>query len=388
MSSLIQEMERARAAGEASCTNILQRVATVSRNIVLEVSRAMNQGIQSFKAGIRYNSSQCSHPSASASSQLHIPPQPVAVQDDHGAFLACFEQQHGATHPFFYTCSFEDAVKLARDERKFVFMYLHSPQHPFAQSFCRETLRREVIVQFLDANFVSWGGIAESGEGMRMASAMRPASYPFCAVIAPSPDSSISVLQQIEGPVSADELVEILQRTVEEHGSAFEPLRPEKMSRDMKLGEEQDAPLQAALKIHKDQEKDHARISHPPFLEKPTEASTKRSHDILSSSQAKHKHKSNLKSEVECDTSASTKQGEITKILIRFPDGEKREQGFESTDKIEQLYWFIDSLALPGVGNYQLVSGLPRRTYGIEEMEMTLKEAGLHPRASLFLELL
>lgn len=75
-------------------------------------------------------------------------------------------------------------------------------------------------------------------------------------------------------------------------------------------------------------------------------------------------------------------------ILIRFPDGEKREMSFKNTDETEQLYWFIDSIALPGIGNYQLVSGLPRRVYGVEKMEMRFNDAGLHPRASLFLELL
>ncbi|XP_073122305.1 plant UBX domain-containing protein 10-like [Henckelia pumila] len=137
------------------------------------------------------------------------------------AFLARFEQQYGTLHPFFYACWFANALKMAQEEHKFLFMYIHSPEHPFTPSFCRETLSSEVTVQFLDANFVSWGALASGGEGIHMATALRAASFPFCAVVAPASGDNLAVLQQIEGPVSPGELVEILQRTLEEQGPAF-----------------------------------------------------------------------------------------------------------------------------------------------------------------------
>ncbi|KDO69550.1 hypothetical protein CISIN_1g0452961mg, partial [Citrus sinensis] len=73
-------------------------------------------------------------------------------------------------------------------------------------------------------------------------------------------------------------------------------------------------------------------------------------------------------------------------ILIRFPNGERREQSFLRTDKIQSIYRYIDSLGLPGVGNYKLISSFPRRVFGVDQMGITLEDAGLHPRASLFLE--
>lgn len=75
-------------------------------------------------------------------------------------------------------------------------------------------------------------------------------------------------------------------------------------------------------------------------------------------------------------------------ILIRFPNGERKEHSFSSTDKIRAIFHYIDSLGLPGVGNYRLVSNFPRKVYGVDEMGMTLKDAGFPPKASLFLELL
>lgn len=76
----------------------------------------------------------------------------------------------------------------------------------------------------------------------------------------------------------------------------------------------------------------------------------------------------------------------IFQILVRFPNGERREQSFACTDKVQSIYWFIDSLGLPGIGNYRLVSSFPRRIFGVDQMGQTLKDCGLHPRASLFLE--
>ena len=78
-----------------------------------------------------------------------------------------------------------------------MFLYLHSPDHPFTADFCRQTLCSEIVVQFLDANFVSWGAISDRGEGLQMSGILRPPSFPFCAVIAPASGDNIAVLQQV-----------------------------------------------------------------------------------------------------------------------------------------------------------------------------------------------
>lgn len=136
---------------------------------------------------------------------LQNPQQPPMVQEEW-AFLASFEQQYGTTHPFFYACRFVDALKIAQDEHKFMFMYIHSPEHPFTPSFCRETLCSELVVQFLDANFVSWGGLAGRGEGLQMATALNVCSFPFCAVVAPAAGDNLAVLQQVCVGKSSDRL--------------------------------------------------------------------------------------------------------------------------------------------------------------------------------------
>lgn len=112
-------------------------------------------------------------------------------------FLHTFEQQYGDAHPFFYACPFADALRLAETESKFVFVYLHDPEHPYTAPFCRGTLCSELATQFLDANFVSWGAAADMAEGARVAQALRAPGFPFCAVVAPASGGSFAVLQEV-----------------------------------------------------------------------------------------------------------------------------------------------------------------------------------------------
>ncbi|KAH7528433.1 hypothetical protein FEM48_Zijuj05G0071600 [Ziziphus jujuba var. spinosa] len=244
MSSTISESRRAR---EASRNGIVRRMVSLPRNLLGGLSRAMGHGVDLMGLGGRRNHSLPSNFPLSYPQESFLHPQELS-------FLEVFEQKFGPQHPFFCAVNFMEALKIAENENKFLFMYLHSPEHPFTPSFCRDTLCSDLVVQYLAANFVSWGGFADREEGLQMAATLRPGSFPFCAVIAPAPGDNIAVLQQVEGPVSPAELVEILQRTVEEQGLAFSNLRAkqaEKIRADRQLREEQDAAYFAALQIDK-----------------------------------------------------------------------------------------------------------------------------------------
>ncbi|KAF0931811.1 hypothetical protein E2562_005782 [Oryza meyeriana var. granulata] len=197
-------------------------------------------------------------------------------------FFAEFERQYGGHHPFFYGCRLAEVLRIARREGKLVFVYLHDPDHPYTEPFCRRTLCTDVLVEFLDANFVSWGAVAGRGEGIGMVASLQPGSFPFCAVVSPVSDESITVLQQVEGPVSPSELVEILQRTIDEQGAASRHSWPDELAAAvrasraeeeerrrsaLRLRQEQDAAYLESLR--KDQEKERARKSVQEGLAKP-----------------------------------------------------------------------------------------------------------------------
>lgn len=380
-----------RATGEAFCNGIVRRMVSLPRSLLGGFSRAMNHGIDLIGIGGRRNQQHIS-----PSYPLPYPPEPVVIQEEW-AFLSSFEQQYGTTHPFFYACRFVEALKIAEDDHKFMFLYLHSPEHPFTPSFCRETLCSEVVVQFLDANFVCWGALANRGEGLQMGATLQPASFPFCAIVAPASGDNLAVLQQIEGPVSPAELVEILQRTMEEQGLAFGSARAkekEKRRADQRLREEQDAAYAAALQADQEREILTKNLHSEARVQKQAEASNRVNNEKDKQSATKIQHSKVKEATTSRETQpkdvASRGNGaQVTQILIRFPNGEKREQSFLSSDKVQAIYRYIDSVGLGGgVGNYRLISSFPRKVYGVDQMGLSLKDAGLHPRASLFLELL
>ncbi|KAK6148341.1 hypothetical protein DH2020_019253 [Rehmannia glutinosa] len=379
---------------------IVRRMVSIPKNILVGISRMMNQGIDLMGIGGRNNHPHPHHQNFHSQQPSNFPfqdPSNFQIQEEW-AFLANFEQQYGTMHPFFYACRYMDALKIAQDEHKFMVMYIHSPEHPFTPSFCRETLCSELVVQFLDANFVCWGGLASRGDGLQMATALRVSSFPFCAVVAPVAGDNLAVLQQLslplavpkvsgqgvrgrvgkmEGPMSPAELVEILQRTLEEQGVAFGSGRSnqeEKRRADRRLREEQDVAYVTALQ--KDQEKERLQKKSSSEVPKP----------------GKHKENSASKQPNKVKPASigaqNSQKANTSGDFNPFSKRERREHSFLCTDKIQEIYKYIDSLGLVEVENYRLISNFPRKVYGVDQKRMSLKEAGLHPKASLFLELL
>jgi FAS-associated factor 2 len=76
----------------------------------------------------------------------------------------------------------------------------------------------------------------------------------------------------------------------------------------------------------------------------------------------------------------------LLQILIRFPNGERRQQSFHHTDTIREVYRYVDSLSIAGIGSYQFVRSYPRKTYGQQQLGMTLRDAGFYPTVTLYIE--
>uniref|UniRef100_A0ACD5Y141 Uncharacterized protein n=1 Tax=Avena sativa TaxID=4498 RepID=A0ACD5Y141_AVESA len=323
------------------------------------------------------------------------PPSPTPFVPEELFFFSAFEQQYGSHHPFFYGCRFSEVLGIARREGKHVFVYLHDPDYPYTEPFCRGTLCSDVVVEFLDANFVSWAAVSGRGEGSGMVASLQPGSFPFCAVIAPVSGDSITVLQRVEGPVTPSELVEILQRAIDEQREAFRASTPddqaaafrasraeeeERRRSALRLRQEQDTAYQESLR--KDQEKERSTKSLQEGIRKPRPSpnypgQAARETAKITQIRAPMHNK---------ETVPSHRSEANTKIMIRFPNGERRQQSFRHTDTIREIYKYVNSLGISGIGQYQLVRSYPRKTYGHQQLAMTLRDAGFHPSVTLYIE--
>uniref|UniRef100_A0A2N9G0K7 UBX domain-containing protein n=1 Tax=Fagus sylvatica TaxID=28930 RepID=A0A2N9G0K7_FAGSY len=321
-----------------------------------------------------------------------------AAASEAMAFVAAFERDYGnttTTRPNFVSEGFMDALQRSRNAYRLLFVYLHSPDHPDTPLFCERTLCSEPLAAFVNENFVAWGGSIRASEGFKMSNSLKASRFPFCAVVMAATNQRIALLQQVEGPKSPEEMITILQKVLEESSPVLVSARLEAEERrnNTRLREEQDAAYRAALEA--DQARERQRREEQERLEREAaEAERKRKEEEEALERAareaaeKEAALARVRQEKALSLGAEPEKGpNVTQVLVRFPNGERKDRRFHSTSTIQSLYDYVDSLGCLETENYSLVSNFPRVVYGPEKLSLSLKEAGLHPQASLFVEL-
>eukprot|EP00252_Welwitschia_mirabilis_P025066 TRINITY_DN7693_c0_g2_i1.p1 TRINITY_DN7693_c0_g2~~TRINITY_DN7693_c0_g2_i1.p1 ORF type:complete len:495 (+),score=96.03 TRINITY_DN7693_c0_g2_i1:330-1814(+) len=310
------------------------------------------------------------------------------------AFISLFEREYGSFHPNFQNSGFMDALRTSRQEFKFLFVYLHSPDHPNTPLFCRDTLCSESVVEFLNENFVVWGGNVRTSEGFRMSNSLKASTFPFCAIVMSANNQRIALLQQVEGPKSPAELLSLLQRVIEESGATLVAARIEEEERrhNRRLREEQDAAYQAALEADRAREQER-QAEAERLRREAAEAERKRLEEEEAKARAAQEAAAReaalerRRQEKAMSLGAEPEKGpDVTQVLVRFPNGERKERRFYSSTSVKSVYDYVDSLNCLQTENYSLVSNFPRVVYGPEKHSLSLKEAGLHPQASLYVQ--
>ncbi|KAL5719796.1 Plant UBX domain-containing protein 10 [Ranunculus cassubicifolius] len=198
----------------------------------------------------------------------------------------------------------------------------------------------------------------------------------------------------IEGPQSPEQMLTILQRVVEESAPTLVTARLEAEERrnNLRLREEQDAAYRAALEA--DQARERQRKEEEERLAREAaEAERKLKEEEearkRAALEAAEKEAALIRRRQEKAMSLGTepeKGPTVTQVLVRFPTGERKERRFHSTSIIQTLYDYVDSLDCLSAEKYNLVSNFPRVVYTEEKHSLSLKEVGLHPQASLFVE--
>ncbi|CAH8351506.1 unnamed protein product [Eruca vesicaria subsp. sativa] len=312
-------------------------------------------------------------------------------------FIASFDRDYGRNplKPGFVAEGFMDALQRSRSEFKLMFVYLHSPDHPDTPAFCDRTLCNEGVVAFLNENFVTWGGSIRSSEGFKMSNSLKASRFPFCAVVMPAANQRIALLQQVEGPTTPEEMIAILQRVVEDSSPVLVTARFEAEERrnNLRLREEQDAAYRAALEA--DQARERQRQEEQERIEREAaEAERKRKEEEEAQEKAGREAAEREAARVRMRQEKALALGDepekgpdATQVLVRFPNGERNGRRFESNTKIQTLYDYVDSLGVLETEEYSLITNFPRTVYGRDKESMSLKDAGLHPQASLFIEI-
>ncbi|KAJ1403999.1 UBX domain [Sesbania bispinosa] len=370
-------------------------VSVISGSLGL-ISGAIGLGLWAAGGVLSYSLGFMGLGSSSSSSAAAAPLVSVSAATSEAMdFVAAFERDFGTTRPNFVSEGFMDALQRSRNSFQLLFVYLHSPDHPDTPSFCQRTLCSQAFADFVNHNFVCWGGSIRASEGFKMSNSLKASRFPFCAVVMAATNQRIALLQQAEGPKSPEEMLAILQRVLEESSPVLVAARldAEERRNNMRLREEQDAAYRAALEADQARERQR-REEEERLAREAAEAERKRREEEEARERAareaaeKQAALAKMRQEKAQSLGEEPEKGpNVTQVLVRFPNGERKERRFNSTVTIQTLYDYVDSLDCLEAESYSLVSNFPRVVYGLEKLTQSLKEAGLHPQASLFVEL-
>ncbi|CAL5360295.1 unnamed protein product [Camellia sinensis] len=183
-------------------------------------------------------------------------------------------------------------------------------------------------------------------------------------------------------------MLTIFQRVLEKsaHVLVAARLDAEERRTNVRLREEQDAAYRVALEA--DQARERQRKEEQERLAREAaEAERKQKEEEEARERAAHEAAEKEAALARMrEEKALSLAAEPERVLVRFPTGERKGKRFQSTATIQSLYDYVDLLGCLEVESYSLVSNFPRVVHGPEKLFMSLKEAGLHPRASLLVE--
>ena len=157
-----------------------------------------------------------------------------------------FEERWGPRHPTFFEGSYREALSRAKQEYKFLLVYLHSDSHPNTSTFCRyvsaplliagstlifcigsDVLCADRVLSFLNGNFVIWAMSVVYPAGYEMSTTLGATSFPFVSLL---DGYNMQNGQHVvaEGETTADALIDSLVVLMEEQGASLVAARAHK----------------------------------------------------------------------------------------------------------------------------------------------------------------
>lgn len=330
---------------------------------------------------------------------------PLDANVEAQAFRRSFESRYGHTHPEFYVGGFREAWRHAHTSYRFLAVYLHSGCHGDTDAMCKDVLCNSEAANYLTENFVVWAGDVSQPEAYTLSTQMGATGFPFLAVFlckGTTPEIPYLLHRQPEDPQlrslgvaqtkhplllkrdqavsDVDKLLPQLRKLVEDESIQLTAIRLEHEERTMSrsMREEQDAAYAAAER--EDEEKERLR------REKVDEAQRAEQQvaDYASLREAQvAERQRRLLPEPEPGPGQA-------RVLVRALDGSRITRRFDELSTLQAIFDWVDVTSaepLNRSGDFKLVCSYPRLLFNMEEHSgTTLKDAGLCPDASLFVE--
>ncbi|XP_043270583.1 FAS-associated factor 2 [Venturia canescens] len=305
---------------------------------------------------------------------------PVASDpvEDVVNFIRSYEEKNGTSHPVFYQGSYSQALSDAKQELRFLLVYLHKDEAPDSEQWCRNTLGNAEVSRYINTHTLFWACNVQSGEGYKVAEALKSGTYPFLAVIVLK-DNRMTIVGRMEGTPSPSELITRLQTIIENNEISLIQTRQDRAERNatQSLRQQQDKAYEESLRA--DQEKDRKREEERRAREE---------------QEAREKAALNAQ-EMEIQRVRIEKEMTIRKVPLepeptnpnachlQIKLGERTvKRRFLMSDTIQDVYhWIFSQPDSPA--NFEITTSFPRRVLFPTDEIVSLCKAGLTHREAL-----
>lgn len=296
-------------------------------------------------------------------------------------FIDTVNETMTRSHPVFYQGSYSQALNDAKQELRFLVVYLHQDNNQDCTSFCRDTLSNPEVIEYINSHSLFWVCNTSSGEGDRVCHTLKTSSFPFIGVIVYK-ESRMTLVARMEGPSSADELVSRLTSVITSNESYLEAARQERISRSLtqRIRREQDAAYLESLRA--DQEKDRKKNEEEERKQNALREEREREAAERERKEAIKKAKIDLATEIPDEPESSNPN--TMSVVFKLPSGERIERRFLKNHKLKDVYNFVFCHpSSPDV--FQIATNFPKRVLETDSSpEKTLLEAGLSGNQVLF----
>ncbi|XP_074108960.1 fas-associated factor 2 [Cotesia typhae] len=185
---------------------------------------------------------------------------PVASDpiEDVMSFIRSYEEKYGTNHPVFYQGSYSQALSDAKQELRFLLVYLHKDDAQNVEQWCRNTLGNAELIRFINTNTLFWACNVQSGEGYKVSEALKAGTYPFLALIVLK-DNRMTIVGRMEGIPFPSDIMSQVQVLMDHNEINLIQARQDRAERsaNQSLRQQQDQAYEESLRA--DQEKDRRR---------------------------------------------------------------------------------------------------------------------------------
>lgn len=295
-------------------------------------------------------------------------------------------------HPVFYQGTYAQALNDAKQELRFLLVYLHKDptKNTDVDSFCSQTLANRTVIDFINRNTLLWGCDISSPEGYRVSHSINARSYPIMVLIALRANRMV-IMGRFEGDCTSEELINRLQTVINGNDVWLSQARADRLERNLTqtLRQQQDEAYLQSLRA--DEEKERMRQLEREKEREAEEALEREKQEVEKRKEEIAQLKLDMTEQIDSEPPADA--ANVISVVFKLPNGARIERRFlQSNSLIDVSNYLFCHPSTPD--EFEITTNFPKRVIYSKSNDFdcstssnankTLIDVGLKNREVLF----